>query len=261
MNEAQRSFLFDEPDQLPKVKGSDWEIEPILREIESVARKTKSMSVFSISEDMIDHELYIQLLKKSIDMGVMASFHKRIDGINGNEWGEIFLFFVSREESWRIPAYLSMKRAFQDYDWSDGAEFLEGTLLGYSESQMISWINAKKRRRIGWLGLTCYFLVSHAQRNQMKKLASRCIDPSSVMEDIEVFRNMDNRPPKENVHELLPEGLNLCRASIKSDFCRKLFARDISSGRKASFFVSAINSGNANDLNESLQSNFEFFGG
>jgi hypothetical protein len=238
MNQGQRSFLFDETDHVSNVEDTDWQIEPIVREIGSVASKTKSMSVFSISEDMMGTELYVQLLKKSNDMGVMAAIHKRIDGINCKSSDDTFLFFVSREESWRIPAYLSLKRAFIEYDWSDGAEFLEGTLLGYSESQMTSWIDAKKRKRIGWLGLTCYFLVS-----------------------IEVFYNTDNLPPKENAHELLPDGMNLCRASIKNSFFRKLFAQDMSSGGNVSFFVSTINSGNANGLNESLQSNFQFLGG
>jgi hypothetical protein len=261
MNQGQRSFLFDEADHVSNVEDTDWQIEPIVREIGSVASKTKSMSVFSISEDMMGTELYVQLLKKSNDMGVMAAIHKRIDGINCKSSDDTFLFFVSREESWRIPAYLSLKRAFIEYDWSDGAEFLEGTLLGYSESQMTSWIDAKKRKRIGWLGLTCYFLVSEAQRNAMKKLANRCIDPSSIEDDIEVFYNTDNLPPKENAHELLPDGMNLCRASIKNSFFRKLFAQDMSSGGNVSFFVSTINSGNANGLNESLQSNFQFLGG
>jgi hypothetical protein len=260
MNDTQRSLLFDQTDHAPKVEDFDLGIEPIVREIGSVASKTKSMSVFSMSEDMIGSELYVKLLKISSDMGVMAAIHKRTNSLSRKNSGEIFLFFVSREESWRIPAYLSLKRAFLDYDWSDGAEFLESTLLGYSESQATSWIIAKKRKRIGWLGLTCYFLMNHAQRNAIRKLATRCIDPSSIAEDIEVFYNTDNLAPKENASELLPEGMDLCRASIKYEFFKKLFARDISSGQKVGFFVSAINSRNANELNESLQSNFQFLG-
>jgi hypothetical protein len=154
-----------------------------------------------------------------------------------------------------------MKRAFRDYyHWSDGAEFLQSTLLGYSESEATSWINAHKRKRVGWLGPTCYFLVTHAQRKAIERLANRCIDPSSITEDIEVFFCTDNLFPKETAHQLLSDGLDLCRASIKFDFFKKLFARDMSSGRKVSFFVSAINSANVGDLNESLRSNFQFFG-
>jgi hypothetical protein len=258
MNDAQRSSLFEEIESLPEAEGVGLELDEIVREIEAVARKTKSMSMFSITEDMIGNDFYIKLLQKSSNMGVMAAIHKRIDD---GKLNDVFLFFVTREESWRIPAFLLMQRAYRDFVWSDGAEFLEGSLLGYSESQMTSWINAKKRKRIGWLGLTCYFLVSHAQRNEINKLANRCIDPSSIREDIEVFFNTDNMPLKEIAHELLPKGMNICRASINFGFFKRLFARDMNLGRKVGFFVSALNSGNANDLNESLESNFQFFGG
>jgi hypothetical protein len=68
-------------------------------------------------------------------------------------------------------------------------------------------------------------------------------------------------PLKDNAHELLPKGMNICRASINFGFFKRLFARDMNLGRKVGFFVSALNSSNANDLNESLESNFQFFGG
>jgi hypothetical protein len=232
----------------------------MLSEVESVARKAKSMSVFTITQDMLGDEFYVKLIKKSIDMGIMVAIHKRFNGAAKGASEEILLFFLPGEESWRIPAYLSMKRAFFDDPWSDGLEILQSSLLGYSESEIKSRIDDHNRRRIGWLGPTCYFLVSHAQRNAIRKLANRCIDPSSVAEDIEVFYNTDNLLPKENAHQLLPEGIHICRASIKFNFFKSLFAHDIISGRKVSFFVSTIDSCNVSDLNESLQSNFEFLG-
>lgn len=259
MNDAQRFNLFDEADRR-SAENIDWEMGPIVSEMESVANKTKAMSVFSISSDMIGGELYCSLLRKSGEMDVLAALHKRTNGSNSEAPSGFFLFFVSREESWRIPAYLSMKAAFHDHDWSDGAEVLEGTLLGYSQSQMKSWISAKRRRRVGWLGPTCYFLMSSSQRAKLKALADRCIDPLSLSGEIEVFYSTDNLPPKVNVHELLPEGTDLCRASIKYQFFRKLFDRDIKSARKQSFFVSAINVDNVSELNSSLQSSFIFFG-
>jgi hypothetical protein len=254
MDDTQRSFLFETE------HASRWETGPMLSEIESVARKAKSMSVFTITQDMLGGEFYVELIKKSIDMGIMVAIHKRFNGTAKVDSEEILLFFLPGEESWRIPAYLSMNRAFFDDPWSDGLETLQSFLLGYSESQIKSWIDDHNRKRIGWLGTTCYFLVSHAQRNAISRLANRCIDPSSIAEDIEVFYNTDNVPPKENAHELLPERTYLCRASIKFGFFKRLFAHDISSGRKVPFFVSAINSSNASDLNESLQSNFQFLG-
>jgi hypothetical protein len=211
---------------------------------------------------MIGGELHCSLLAKSGEMDVLAALHRRTNGSNSQVPSEFLLFFVSREESWRIPAYLTMKAAFHDYDWSDGAEVLEGTLLGYNQSQTTSWINARKRKRVGWSGPTCYFLMSRAQRAMLKTLADRCIDPFSLVGEIEAFYCTDNLPPKVNAHELVPEGTDLCRASIKYQFFSKLFDRDIQSAQKMkmSFFVSAINVDNVSELNNSLQSSFQFFG-
>jgi len=259
MNEAQRFQLFEQMHQLP-VEHVGWQLQSMLAELESVAKKTKAMSVFSISEEMVGKELHCSLLKRSGELGVLAALHKGASSVDDRESAELFLFFVSCQEAWRIPAYLSMKTAFGNHGWSDGAEFLEGTLLGYSDGQMTSWINAKRRKRIGWLGLTCYFLMSRAQRAKLQILADRCIDPSSMTENVEVFYSTDNLTPKANIQELLPETTHLCRASIKYDFFKKLFARDIYPARKVDFFVSVINADNALELNKSLQSNFQFFG-
>jgi hypothetical protein len=260
-NDAQKSLLFGDADHASRPGGTKWELDSMLEEIASVAGKTKSMSVFSISEDLIGDDLYIKLLKETSNMDLMTVIHKRLERSIVKGISEVFLFIVPREELWRVPAYLSMKRAFSEYEWSDGAEFLESSLLGFSDSQAKSWVNEHRRKRIGWLGPTCYFLTSDAQRDAMSKLANRCIDPSSIAEDIEVFYNTDNTPPKENACELLPAGANLCRASVKFDFFKKIFERDILSGQKVHFFVSAINAENAADLNEALQSNFEFLDG
>ncbi len=253
MDNLQRSFLFE---AVEDAKGRT-----ILSEIESVAKKTKSMSVFEITRGMLDDEFYAGLIKKSIDMGLVVAAHKGFSQKAEGDSQEVLLFFLPGEEVWRIPAYISMKKAFSDDPWSDGLETLHSSLLGYSESQIRSWIDDHNRRHVGWLGPTCYFLVNHTQWNAISKLANRCIDPSSIEEAIEVFYNTDNVPPKENAHELLPKGTYLCRASVKFSFFKRLFARDMSSGRKVPFFVSAINSSNVSDLNESLQSNFQFFGG
>lgn len=260
MNEAQRSQLFCEADHASRPVDTKWEFASMLGELTSVAKKIKIMSVFSISEDLIGDDIYIKLLKEASSMGLMTAIHKRIDGSIVKGVSEVILFFVSREESWRVPAYLSMKRAFSEYDWSDGAEFLESILLGFSETQAQSWINAHRRKRIGWLGPTCYFLMGDAQRDAISRLANRCVDPSSIAEDIEVFYNTSNTAPKENAYELLPSGTNLCRASVKFEFFNRLFARDIRSGKEMRFFVSSITAGNATDLNEALQSNFQFLG-
>jgi len=222
----------------------------------SVADKSKSMSMVLVPDDESHDGLCAQLIREANDKGLLAIIHKEASG--RQRLGEIRLFFTTPGENWRVPAYLSMKRAFRDCSWSDGAEFLEGTLLGYSESQMVSWIEAHRRKRVGWSGPTCYFIMDRSQRNAIKRLADRCIDPSSIHEEVEAFYSVDNLPLKKDVQDFLPEGKSLCRASFKFEFFKILFDRDLNLKKKKKFFVSSINRYNAGDLNESLQSNLYF---
>jgi len=217
MNAAERLSLFDKADQ-SEVRNLPWSPKGIFAELKAVADNRKGMSMVLMSDDEAQGKERVQLIRKASDMGLLVSVHKargRTQG-SGRQPAEVRLFFVLPGESWRIPAYLSMKRAFRDYDWSDGAEFLEGLLLGYDEEQMTSWVSARSRRRIGWQGLTCYFVMSRTQRAATKRLANRCIDPSSITKDIEVFYCVDNLPLKESIRGLLPEGICLCRASIRA---------------------------------------------
>ena len=92
MNDAQRSSLFEEIESLPEAEGVGPELDEIVREVEAVARKTKSMSMFSITEDMIGNDFYIKLLQKSSNMGVMVAIHKRIDD---GKLNDVFLFFCN----------------------------------------------------------------------------------------------------------------------------------------------------------------------
>jgi hypothetical protein len=251
----QRRALFDDPDSVVEFDSS---IQAMSSAIVAVADNTKVMSVFSLP---VDDQLLLQAIRRALDAGILTAIHRGLGETSNECLGERYLFFVSREEAWRIPAYLSMKRAFSHGPWSDGAEFLESTLLGYSEQQTTSWIDEKGKKRVGWLGPTCYFLLPERHYIAAKKLAGRCIDPNAFGDDIEVFLSTDNLIPKKKVHELLPKGTYLCRASVEFHFFKRLFAYDIATGAKVDFFVSTITPANVNDLNTSLRSNFQFFDG
>jgi len=144
MDNLQRSFLFE---AVEDAKGRT-----ILSEIESVAKKAKSMSVFEITRGMLDDEFYAGLIKKSIDMGLVVAAHKGFSQKAEGDSQEVLLFFLPGEEVWRIPAYISMKKAFSDDPWSDGLETLHSSLLGYSESQIRSWID-DHNRRLAWANM------------------------------------------------------------------------------------------------------------
>ena len=45
------------------------------------------------------------------------------------------LFYAQAHEAWRIDAFIALLWAWHKSGWSDGFERLEGSLLGYSESE------------------------------------------------------------------------------------------------------------------------------
>ena len=50
-------------------------------------------------------------------------------------------------ESWRIPAYLLLKRTAEKTGWNEGFERIEGSLLGYEEWQNDQYIERVFHRR------------------------------------------------------------------------------------------------------------------
>ncbi|MEO8705692.1 MAG: hypothetical protein ABI867_37015 [Kofleriaceae bacterium] len=72
------------------------------------------------------------------------------------------VYALHPEEAWRIPALHALWHGFPagGEPWSDGAEALEGHLLGYTDAQIATWLDAKRHERFGWTGITTYLVAA-----------------------------------------------------------------------------------------------------
>ena len=55
------------------------------------------------------------------------------------------LFYARPSEAWRIDAFIAMLAASKRAGWSEGLERLEGSLLGYTDSEIDAWLDYSRR--------------------------------------------------------------------------------------------------------------------
>ena len=78
--------------------------------------------------------------------------------------GKLLVVYALRPaEAWRIDALHALWDVAH-HGWSDTAEALESTLLGYTPAQITRWLADKHRERLGWRGVTIHVLLPRALR-------------------------------------------------------------------------------------------------
>jgi hypothetical protein len=87
----------------------------------------------------------------------------------------IAVYALQPEHAWRIPALRALWQVFvaAEGSWSDGAEALEGHLLGYTDAQIAAWLARKRHERLGWRGTTIYLLMTAAQKRILVATGNR----------------------------------------------------------------------------------------
>lgn len=228
-------------------------------ELQAVQSHEKAMSVFFFQQPATEDENYVEILETALALGLLVVQHTERPNPERTDLDELFVFVLDADQMWRIPAYIATRKVLRHYDWSDGAEYLESYLLGYSSDKISSWMGNIRNTRVGWTGRTIYFLMSNEQREHMFTLGMRCLDPRSNIENMMAFFSRSRPALKSNVLELIPDGMTIARASIKRSFFDKMFGQ--SSGRgDRDVILSPIAKETAASLNSALESNFQFLG-
>jgi hypothetical protein len=70
--------------------------------------------------------------------------------------GEWTRFYALKDEAWRIPAFMLLKKIMRKHAWSDALERMEGTLLGYTDEQNDEHLEKRRLRHAGWQCVTLY---------------------------------------------------------------------------------------------------------
>jgi hypothetical protein len=127
--------------------------EDLKAELNALSTGNKAMSVFTLAESDIGGQRYKEIVTPALDLGLSVSHYIETFGSSDRAIKELRIFIFSPEQSWKIPAYLATRKIMSNgYAWSDGAEYLESYLLGYSEGQISEWMERFKNRRASWKG-------------------------------------------------------------------------------------------------------------
>ena len=164
----------------------------------------------------------------------------------------VAVYALYTEQSWRIPALHALWRVVPPIEgWSDGAEALEGHLLGYTRAQITAWLATRRHERLGWHGTTIYLLMTHAQRALLATTGNRYLHPDALASGITATwcdgtRVIKRRPPAW----LAKDKLVLARIAIA----------DAAFARRCTGSSTRLDARDAKLVNEALLSAIEFLG-
>lgn len=245
------SRLFEAKAELSKYTNSR-------EELEAIAQGTKAMSAFLFQSASIDsHPLYNELHQIASELNLSIIISNKLDLEQGSGLGMAYVFVTAHSEQWRVPAYISVQQIFDRYGWSNAAEHLESLLLGYSDKDVEEWLAAHFAARIGWTGKTFYLFLSSAQAASVRALGMHCIDPTTIVNPVQIFFNRKLNPIGRGIESIVSEEITLARVSVREPVFRELFGRqtmpnapDVITGLLTPEMVVKLNS--------ALESNFQF---
>ncbi len=233
-------------------------------ELQAVAAGRKAMSVFAFPNTSLGTDpFYDELCKMASQFHISIALRERfVSGLEPN-LRTSYLFVFRDDEAWRVPAFLLFKRIYDNYGWSDAAEHLEGSLLGYTEEEISLWLAARWNSRVDWAGKTLFLLANSAQGDNVRMLGGRSIDPGMITTPLAVFHSRWRKPIRADALSRIPAQHELMRVSVKEDFFGEVFKVSLRAALDSDVFVDVMVSNippeRAAALNSALQSNFQFF--
>jgi len=158
---------------------------PTMRaELDAVRSGAKAMAVEVWPRDSIDEDPDHHALVRLAYARGLQVIHQADEGRAGVPI--VAVYVLHPEDAWRVPAHRALWQVFPaaEGSWSDGAEALEGYLLGYSDRQRAAWLAEKRHERCGWRGTTIYLLLTKAQRRILAATGNRYLHPDALAEGV-----------------------------------------------------------------------------
>lgn len=159
---------------------------------------------------------YVEFVFEATKAGLLVVHDPETFVINGSPYLSLRLLVVRRDQSWRIPAFLSLMRAFQGQSWTDGAEQLRSSLLGYTDEQIKEWIDFKNHHHSGWGFATIYGVATMQQVNQLRRLGMRSMT-DEVRQNVSWFQVKDQRQLRQDAHMICGSDVVVCRVGMSHD--------------------------------------------
>ena len=106
--------------------------------------------------------------------------------------GKWHRFYALRDEAWRIRAYLLLNEIQARHPWNGALEWLQGSLLGYTDEQNDEWLAKHDERHAGWACLTLYAMTTSQILDEVADLGNRAF-PKHILHHASFFAA--NRAP------------------------------------------------------------------
>jgi hypothetical protein len=127
-------------------------------EIAALERREKAMSMFVFPDiDPGAATQRRQLIEEMRSLGLSIFQYVKTMGVAGNA---TVVLAMTPGESWRGKAYQLLDESHQQYRWTDSAEVMRSTLLGYTKEHIARHLDFCKRRAVDWGVVTVFGLTS-----------------------------------------------------------------------------------------------------
>jgi len=165
-------------------------------------------------------------------------------------------FYALKDEAWRIPAFMLLKKATAQYPWSDALERLEGSLLGYTDEQNDEWLANRRSKHAGWQCVTLYATTTSQALNEIADFGNRAF-PKGHLHSMQLFtaESVPVRSTLERAGLLRADSYyKLIRFGVHQHFVRDCLEFSPSTGIAA---VSIRPNVEARDINKALQTDIQ----
>lgn len=133
--------------------------------------------------------------------------------------GRWIRFYAVKDEAWRIPAFLLLRKIQDKHVWNDALERLQGSLLGYTDAQNDEWLAKHRERSAGWGCLTLYALTTRAVLDEIEELGRKAL-PKTFFENPRLFfaNSVPTRPALDEAGLLAGDDTRLIRFGVQTKF-------------------------------------------
>jgi hypothetical protein len=171
-------------------------------ELAALADGRKAMSVFEFDRAQL-------LFGQTDDQYVLIADHSSKNGLvlvhdTSNKKSRVTRVFCLRlDQLWRVSAYIALKNAHETCRWSDGAEALESSLLGYDDAAIATWLDYMRKSSVGWGIATLHFLISDEHKPRIVEVGNRYF-PEQLHGGLTVVEVRNCNVLRKDAPELIP---------------------------------------------------------
>jgi hypothetical protein len=172
--------------------------------------------------------------------------------------GKWHRFYALKDEAWRIPAFILLKKVGDKHPWNDALERLEGSLLGYTDEQNDEWLAKRHAERAGWQCVTLYAIVAAQVLDEIAELGNRAF-PKEALRSLQLFtaKSIPTQQALEQTGLLEADAdCRLIRFGVNWHFLKDCLEYKPAAG----IALASIRSGvETRDLNKALRTDIQIF--